>query len=125
MAHGGDELVLEPVQRVALADVAEAEHRAGEAALVEDRGQEVLGRERGAVGPVDGVFAGLGGVAFGGAEQHAILGALAVGRRGAVQQVVDRLAGEVGGRCAEQAGSRGIGEADHAVPVCAADAVGH
>ena len=80
VADGGDELVLEPVERVALADVAEAEHGAGEAALVEDRREDVVGGERAAVGAEDGVFAGAGLAAAGGAAQRAILAALACRR---------------------------------------------
>ncbi len=40
VADGGDEFVFQAIEGVALADVAEAEHRAGEASLVEDRGEE-------------------------------------------------------------------------------------
>ena len=94
VADGGDELVFEAVEGVALADVAEAEHGAGEAALVGDGREHVLGGEGAAVGAEDGVFAGGGLVAAGGAAQRALVAALAVGRCGAVEQFVDRLAGE-------------------------------
>ena len=45
VAHGGDELIFEPVERIALADVAEAEHRARKSALAADRRDHILGRE--------------------------------------------------------------------------------
>ena len=63
-------------------------------------------------------------LAAGGAAQGASSLHCAVGGRGAVQQIVDRLAGERDGRGAQQAGGGGIGKADLAVAVDAADAVG-
>ena len=73
----------------------------------------------------DVVFPGRGCLAAGGAAQRAILAALAVGGRGAVQQVVHRLAGKRSSRGAQQAGGGGIGKADLAMTVHAADAVGN
>ncbi len=80
VADGGDELILEAVEGVALADVAEAEHGAGETAVIEDRGDGVVDAEGAAVDAVEGVFAGGGHElqAAGGAEQGAIVAALAV-----------------------------------------------
>ena len=98
VADGGDELVLQAVEGIALADVAEAEHGTGEAALIEDGSEDVLGWEGAAVAAEDGVFAGGGYMVRRGAAQGAIRSALVVGRRRAVQQIVDRLAGEAGDR---------------------------
>ena len=46
MAHGGDELIFQAIEGVALADVAEAENGAGEPALIEDGSKDVVGGER-------------------------------------------------------------------------------
>ncbi len=83
VADGGDEFVLQPVEGVALADVAEAEHRAGKTALTANGRQHIFGREGGAVGAKDVVFAGPGARSSCCAAQRAILVASACRRRAA------------------------------------------
>ena len=87
--------------------------------------KRVFGGEGAAVEPEDVVFSGGRGLAarWRGAVAQSSVHAQ-VGRRGAVQQVVHRLAGERSCRRAQQAGGGGIGKADQAVAVHAADAVG-
>jgi len=85
VADGGDELVLETVQGKALADVAEAEHGAGKAALVEDGGQGILGWEGAAVGAEDGIFARSGHVISVGMAKRTILSAFGDGGREAME----------------------------------------
>ena len=124
VADGGDELVLEAVEGVALADVAEAEHGTGKAALVEDGGEDVFGGQGAPSARIEGVLAGAwlsGGRWRGGGCTPA---ALAAGGSRAVEDVMDGLAGEARRGGAEQARGRWIGEADHAAAVHAADAVG-
>ena len=75
MAYGGDEFVFEAVKGIALADVAEAENRPGEPALVQDGSEEVLGRERRTVDAEDGILSGRGQMQAGGAPQSAVFGA--------------------------------------------------
>src|SRR5580698_2556634 len=127
VADGGDELVLEAIEGVALADVAEAQDGAGKAAMIEDRSERVIDAEGAGVDAEDGVLAGSGHQlqTAGGAQQRAIFPALAACRSVAVEQIVDCAARKRGSRRTEHSGSSWIGEADQPIAVESADAIGH
>ena len=127
MAHGRNELILEPVQRITLAYIAEAEHRPREPAVIENRRNRVVHAEGAAVDPENGIFAGRGHQLQpgGSAQQRAIVSAFAAFWRRAMQKVVYRMPRQAGCRCAQHARRRGVGKADQAVAVQAADSVGH
>src|ERR1700761_8599647 len=57
MAHRGDEFVFHPVQRVALADVAEAEHAAHRDVVLHHWCDRELDRERGPISAVENILA--------------------------------------------------------------------
>ena len=125
VADGGDELVLQPVEGIPLADVAEAEDGAGKAAMIEDGGEDVLGGEGDAVAAEDGIFAGGGLLIPSGAEEGAIGAALAAGRGRAVEQVMNGLAVEGRSVDAQDARGGGIGKGDEAEAIDAADGIGN
>ena len=123
MADGGDELVFHAVEGKALADVAEAEHGTGEAALVEDGGERILGGEGAAVAAEDGGLARGGEVLVEGAEELAVLVAEAAAGRPSVEQIMERQSIELLRTCAQQAPSRRVDQVGRAAAIRAADAV--
>jgi hypothetical protein len=89
VANGGDEFILQTVKSEALADVAEAEYGSGEATLLEDWGESVLGGEGRAADAEDGVLTRRGLVVKSSAKKGTIFFAAFKGVRRAVQQFMD------------------------------------
>jgi len=115
-----------PIKGVALADVAEAEHGAGEPAMIEDRRQGEVHPERAAVDAIERIFAGVGHQLqpSGCAKKGAIFSTAAVGGSEAVEQFVNLSARQTRSRTAKQACRGGVGKAYETRLVEPADAVG-
>ena len=88
MAYRGNELILQPIECIALADIAEAEHRTGEVSLVVNWSQRVFSRERTAI-LAKYIFLAGGSMMPSASicQQRAVIPAAPVLRRVAVHQV--------------------------------------
>ena len=125
MADRRDEFVLHAVERITLADVSKAQHRAGEPSLIQNRIKKELRRESSSIAAEDRAFASYRFPLARRAPQRAVVCALLVRRGRAMHKLMNRLANQVLRTRTQQPGRRGIRKTHQPIPIDSADSVSH